>query len=415
MENTVDEDFTGTDDTETGALGALASLDNTAGTASDAQLMGVRDAMKRSRDLQLQQQAFYDRMARQLEQRRAGPSTSEQLFELSAALARPTTVRGFSGVLNNVMPVLQQQAKATREGKESRMEALNALQLAQLKGAESLAGRDLNTQIALAKITAAANKPPVGIDIGGVLTDPRTGKRIGGPAPGGIPAPRTVTVDGVTYLTDASGAPKTPVPQRGSFRPATPEEAAAYGARSGQINTATGEFKPVTQTPPTLSPIAQRELLETETAVQGGTSALQSLQEARALNNSAYEGSLSGARKAVGQLFASDSPEYRATEDLDNIIKTSALQSLKATFGANPTEGERKILLDLQASSSKTRAVREKILARAAEAVQQRVRSGTARLDRLKSGYYSAPGATAPAAPTTPSKVIRYDKTGKRI
>lgn len=411
----MDEDFTGTDDTETGALGALASFDNPAGTASDAQLMGVRAAMKRSQDLQLQQQAFYDRMAKQLEQRRTGPSTSERLFELSAALARPTTVRGFSGVLSNVMPVLQQQAKATREGAEGRMEALNALQMAQMKGAESLAGRDLNTQIALAKITAAANKPVAGINVDNVLTNPYTGKRIGGPAPEGVPAPRTVTVNGVTYLTDASGAPKTPVPQRGSFRPATPEEAAAYGAKSGQINTTTGEFKPVTQTPPALSPVAQRELIETETAVQGGTSALQSLQEARTLNNSAYEGSLSGARKAVGQLFASDSPEYRATEDLDNIIKTSALQSLKSTFGANPTEGERKILLDLQASSSKTRAVREKILARAAAAVQQRIRAGTSRLDRLKGGYYSTPGPAAPAVPTTPSKVIRYDKTGRRI
>ena len=385
------------------------------GALSAAQMAPVLAAKTRVADAAQKQADFYDRVEQEIRARRAGPTTSERLYELGAAMMAPTRVRGFSGTMGNILPVLQQQSQERRKGEESRQEALNALLEGRMKGEQALAGRDLATQLAMARLTAAASKPVAGINVGGVLRNPYTAERIGGPAPEGVPAPRTVTVNGVTYLTDASGAPKTPVPQRGSFRPATPEEAAAYGAKSGQINTTTGEFKPIAQTPPALSPVAQRELLETETAVQGGMSALQSLQEARTLNNSAYEGSLSGARKAVGQLFASDSPEYRATEDLDNIIKTSALQSLKSTFGANPTEGERKILLDLQASSSKTRAVREKILARAAAAVQQRIRSGTSRLDRLKGGYYSTPGAAAPVVPTAPSKVIRYDKTGRRI
>jgi hypothetical protein len=80
------------------------------------------------------------------------------LFELSAALARPTTVRGFSGVLNNVMPVLQQQAKATRVGEEGRTEALNAMQLAQLRGAQGLANQDVTTRLSVARLMAAAGK-----------------------------------------------------------------------------------------------------------------------------------------------------------------------------------------------------------------------------------------------------------------
>ena len=128
------------------------------GALSAAQMSGFNAARTREQELRLKQQAFYDRMAQQLEERRTGPSTSERLFQLSAALARPTSVRGFSGVLNNVMPVLQEQAKAVREGEEGRAEALNALQMAQMRGAQGLAAQDVETELALARISAAAGK-----------------------------------------------------------------------------------------------------------------------------------------------------------------------------------------------------------------------------------------------------------------
>ena len=154
------DDLMGADDTGASPLGGLSALD-----ASP-----LRAAMKRDQDLRLKQQAFYDQMAQQLQQRRTGPSTSEQLFELSAALARPTTVRGFSGVLNNVMPVLQQQARAKREGMEGRTEALNALQLAQMKAQQGLAGQDVETELSLAKLMA---KPAPRRR---TALDPKTGK-----------------------------------------------------------------------------------------------------------------------------------------------------------------------------------------------------------------------------------------------
>lgn len=130
------------------------------GAPAEGGLASVRAAIARRQKLQSDQQALFDSMARQLEERRTGPSTSEQLFELSAALARPTTVRGFSGVLNNVMPVLQQQARATREGTEGRMEAANALRLAQMKGALGLADTELETEVQLADLMAKRDKAP---------------------------------------------------------------------------------------------------------------------------------------------------------------------------------------------------------------------------------------------------------------
>ena len=149
------------------------------GALSAAQMSGFNAARTREQELRLKQQAFYDRMAQQLEERRTGPSTSERLFQLSAALARPTSVRGFSGVLNNVMPVLQEQAKAAREGEEGRAEALNALQMAQMKGAQGLAAQDVETELALARISAAGKKRRTALDADGRLRDLDTGEIIG--------------------------------------------------------------------------------------------------------------------------------------------------------------------------------------------------------------------------------------------
>ena len=151
-----------------GGFGPRSALDSVApanvaaaeSTPAEGGLSAVRAVIARRQKLQSDQQALFDSMAKQLAERRVGPSTSEQLFELSAALARPTTVRGFSGVLNNVMPVLQQQAKATREGTEGRMEAANALELARMKGALGLADTELETELKLADLMSKRDKAP---------------------------------------------------------------------------------------------------------------------------------------------------------------------------------------------------------------------------------------------------------------
>ena len=184
---------------------ALDSVAAPEDAAPEAGMSAARAAIARRQALQRDQQAYYDQMAKQLEQRRVGPSTSEQLFELSAALARPTTVRGFSGVLNNVMPVLQQQAKATREGAEGRTEALNALQMAQRKAALGLADTEVDTELQLAELAAKANKVPrrrTGFNpLTGRLEDMDTGEAIAPSAAAPPPPPAVGEVrDGYQYL-----------------------------------------------------------------------------------------------------------------------------------------------------------------------------------------------------------------------
>jgi hypothetical protein len=141
------------------------------------------------------------------------------------------------------------------------------------------------------------------------------------------------------------------------------------------------------------------------------------VQDALGLNQQAYEGSLAGGRAALARLFSSDDPAYVATEQLEQLVKSGALADLKATFGAAPTEGERKALMDLQANITKPRAVRERFLRRLLQEIQIALDIQRKRLEGLKTGQYSQyqqPSA-APAPARGGPRTIRYDKNGKRI
>ena len=149
---------------------------------SDLSVYGVADvrqAMAARNKLAMEQQARYDAQAKEIMDRRAGPSFSERMLQLSAALAQPTSRRGFGGVLANVTPVLLAQEQAKREGVTKRQDALNALQAAQLNQRMGLANQDVTTQVALARINATANKPVKGIAVGDTLRNPFTNEVMG--------------------------------------------------------------------------------------------------------------------------------------------------------------------------------------------------------------------------------------------
>jgi hypothetical protein len=137
------------------------------------------------------------------------------------------------------------------------------------------------------------------------------------------------------------------------------------------------------------------------------------LRRALDLNPKALEGSLTGFRKQVGSLFASDDPVYVATQELDNTLQSMALTMLKSTFPGGISDGERKALMDLQGSSSLPRAARDRIYRNAFEAAQTIAARAKDRMAKTREGFYTE--RTSPAKPAAAGNVIRYDKTGKRI
>jgi hypothetical protein len=151
----------------------------------------------------------------------------------------------------------------------------------------------------------------------------------------------------------------------------------------------------------------QRQLFQQEDQISAGQSTLSLLAEARRLSGQfrggagagmmAYAGSQ--ARSAVGM---APSEESNAIINYDNLVKEQALANLKTTFGGNPTEGERKVLLELQASSGKTPEQRADILDRAVKLAEDRIRGAEARAEAIRTRSYRQPGGQ-PAAPTPPA------------
>jgi hypothetical protein len=151
-----------------------------------------------------------------------------------------------------------------------------------------------------------------------------------------------------------------------------------------------------------LSATDKKAILEADEGVLAGETAIRALNEAKALSKQAMSGPTAGARAAVGNNlpdwavpdFIASPGAAEATTNLENTVTAQALAQMKSIFGAAPTEGERKILLDIQGSINQPDNVRQKIYDRAIKAAEARLTFNKQRAGELRGGdYYKAPGA----------------------
>jgi hypothetical protein len=138
------------------------------------------------------------------------------------------------------------------------------------------------------------------------------------------------------------------------------------------------------QVPP--SATVQKEVFEADEGAQAGNNVIQSLDAALKLNDQAWDGPLADVTSGGAALFGNG--DAVATQSLKNIVTTNALDSLRATFGGNPTEGERQILLDVQGSVNQPRKVREEIFTRAKAAAARRVKFNMDKASAIRGGQY---------------------------
>lgn len=180
------------------------------------------------------------------------------------------------------------------------------------------------------------------------------------------------------------------------------------------------DAQPLTQTD-------KKAILEADEMVFANEAAINALREAKKLSPAANSGWFAGARAAVGNNLpdwmvpdAVSSPQSsEATTNYDNAVVGQALTQLKTIFGGAPTEGERKILLELQGSANQPRAVREQILDRAIRAAEGRLAFNRDRAKNLRGGdFYKAPTAGQPAGQpadsTAPTATQAPDPLGIR-
>jgi hypothetical protein len=336
-----------------------------------------------------------------------GPSQAEQLLAVAAALGQPTRSGSFGETMGNLSGALLKQASAKRTADEDRQMLLEKYgmdigneRLRMLTSAANQAGqtysRTAAADAAAARAAAAANKATRPIFRGteklndgtivAVYEDPATGKLTNQPVGQG---------EQQMMPTDLLSGGK-PVFRMGS------KMVLADGTPVTEVD------KPERK----LSATEMGLIDEKTKSINAGKESLISLNRALELNPIALDGSLSGVRKSVGAFFSSDDPTYVATEELDKTVIGSALAQMKSIFGASPTEGERKILLDMQGSSSQPRAVRERIFQTAREAVQRRLESEAKVLTDIRSGGF---GRAQPAAGSvSSSNRLKFNpKTGR--
>ena len=88
----------------------------------------------------------------------------------------------------------------------------------------------------------------------------------------------------------------------------------------------------------------------------------------------------------------------------ENITIELALKQLKSTFGAAPTEGERKILMDLQASVDKSPIQKKQIIAAATNAVAERIRYRKKQQEAIRTGSYAMPKGNSSSSSSSSNK-----------
>lgn len=129
-----------------------------------------------------------------------------------------------------------------------------------------------------------------------------------------------------------------------------------------------------------------KEIFEADEGAQAGHNVMTALDSAMQLNDAAWDGPFADVSSGAAALFGNE--DAVKTQELKNTVTANALESLRATFGGNPTEGERKILLDVQGSVNQPRAVRKAIFERAKAAAERRLKFNEERARALRGGQY---------------------------
>ena len=141
----------------------------------------------------------------------------------------------------------------------------------------------------------------------------------------------------------------------------------------------------------------KKAILEADEGVLSARQAIEALNKAKQLSPEAMGNPVARRLAPIGAFLGNETSEK--TVELDNVVTSNALSQLKAIFGGAPTEGERKILLDIQGSSGMPDAVRQKVFDRAIAMAEARLKFNEQRASEMRGGsFYKAPKAGATLA-----------------
>ena len=113
------------------------------------------------------------------------------------------------------------------------------------------------------------------------------------------------------------------------------------------------------------------------------------LARAFAINPDTFDGTWAGiAQQKVTEQMDPDDPRVLATRAQRNLLGRGAIEKLRASFGGNPTEGERAALMDLEGLDSKSKTERELIMANTYRLLKARKIREQERVNLIRSGQF---------------------------
>jgi hypothetical protein len=327
-----------------------------------------------------EKQAILDKARDRILARQSGPSDAETAFRIAGAFGKPTRTGSFFETLGGVTDVAADVLSQKRKSKAE----LEDLQMKYDLAAIDQKGEGLKTKVS-ALSTLAKTVPKDRLTeiekLTEVIQDPKAtpdAKRI---AEARIKKLTFIKSDGAGG-DGVSSKPQSPAGKIAAdegFKPGTPEF-------NNRVQTIVKEGTSVK-----LSPKEIQLKDDLQDKISAGKEVVSAFGQALKLNDVAYEGKTAGIRESVGSIIPGvrQSEGQTATADLENIVLGTALTQLKAIFGAAPTEGERKILIDVQGSINKPAATRKAIWERAQKAAARRVADNQKRMTEISSGAYS--------------------------
>lgn len=317
--------------------------------------------------------------ARDLKTRRVGPSEAEKWFSIAAALGKPTRTGSFGESLGNVNEALLQYKKGQREAKAEKEDLLQKYGLQDIQ----LQGQRLTNLARMQTAQAAATRAGMP-KFQQAFTDPKSGKVLG------------------VWVSPNGEATTKEIAQ------ISPEQKViGVDTKSGQVivgnpsDPTSISSSPIPgYTPPAREYSAQERtaLLEGKSAIDNGKLAVRNIDKALGLNEKAYEGAFAGPGVSLARLTGIGKDTAATTSQMQMLMDTQVMSSLRSTFGGNPTEGEREFLRKASGFTGMTRAERAALLREGRDLAVARMRNQTSTIQGIQGGGFGYRPSAAPAA-----------------
>lgn len=299
------------------------------------------------------------------------PSQSEMWFKLAAAFADPGKTGSFGEGMGHAAAVMGEHRAETRKGIAAQNKINTELDLKQQQYAlENL--RDEGTQLRSLQGEASKEKREM---IKAAIKDYVDSGKPQSEA-GKIALDEGLKRGTPAYEARVSAITKQKLDNQ-------------LGALSAQLGSLAVQQQRVNLEQIQLEPDERKSIRDDEDAIHASKSVVKNLDRAMQLNDMAFT-STTADRATYNKLRNTNpnDPRVKATEELENLIGTNVVGSLKSSYGGNPTEGERAALKELGGLGSANKEVRAKIFQRSADALKEAADYRDARIKKIESGGY---------------------------